>query len=116
MIIVNKKVIDTMTNKEMLKQWEEYRKEMFHCVPDEEGNYPCDNGEMCDRCCTERAIMDFAAWNRSKKMKKYTIIVEDYAVYEFDFVGSEAEAVDMAMDWFAERIPNVKVVDIVDKK
>lgn len=51
------------------KVWLETLKNYCHCVPDEVGNMPCDNGALCDRCsqpdvievyetnleCTERA-------------------------------------------------------------
>ena len=50
-----------MTNKELFKLWEEFRAEQYHCYPDENGNYPCDNGYPCDRC------NDDATWGNFKK-------------------------------------------------
>ena len=32
------------------KLWLETLRECCHCVPDEDGNMPCDNGVVCDRC------------------------------------------------------------------
>ena len=33
------------------KLWLETLREYCHCVPDDAGNMPCDNGAICDRCC-----------------------------------------------------------------
>lgn len=33
-----------------IRVWEEVLREYCHCSPDVVGNYPCDNGCVCDRC------------------------------------------------------------------
>lgn len=102
-----------MTNKELFKAWEEYRKEMFHCVPDEEGNYPCDNGAMCDRCCTDEAVCGFTSWKRAKEQKqpkRYIITVSDKATYSFpanEYTLEEAK--QQAWEWFDERKPSFEI-------
>lgn len=30
--------------------WEDFVNEYYGCSCDEVGNYPCDNGALCDRC------------------------------------------------------------------
>ena len=39
-----------MTNKELFAEWGKHLRETYGCRPDENGNYPCDNGMPCDRC------------------------------------------------------------------
>ena len=43
-----------MTNKELIKAWEEFLRTEFGCYTDENGNRPCDNGVLCDRCSDEK--------------------------------------------------------------
>lgn len=31
-------------------EWERMLEEVYHCYADENGNRPCDNGALCDRC------------------------------------------------------------------
>ena len=33
--------------------WDEVLREYCHCYPDAEGNRPCDNGCLCDRCSAD---------------------------------------------------------------
>lgn len=39
-----------MTNKEVFSAYDNYLQKMFHCYADENGNRPCDNGALCERC------------------------------------------------------------------
>ena len=114
MIIENKKGIDTMTNKELFKLWEEFRAEQFNCYPDENGNYPCDNGELCDQCCTCEAIRRFSNWKRQKENQPigYRIHVKDIVTYEFGINYTREKAVEQALEWFADREPCVEVEEL----
>lgn len=103
-----------MTNKEMFKLWEEFRAEQFNCYPDENGNYPCDNGELCDKCCTDEAICWFTSWKRKKiePKKKYRVTITDTATYEFDEPMEYAKAIEVACEWFVERSPCIHVEEL----
>ena len=48
-----------MTNIEIFDSWGKFLAEEYGCHPDQNGNYPCDNGGVCDRCCTEEASQKF---------------------------------------------------------
>ena len=42
-----------MTNNALLSAWDDYLKKAYNCHPDCNGNRPCDNGMLCDRCHDE---------------------------------------------------------------
>ena len=48
-----------MTNKELIKAWEEFLRTEFGCYTDKNGNRPCDNGILCDRCSDEKTYEKF---------------------------------------------------------
>lgn len=48
-----------MTNIEIFNSWGKFLAEEYNCHPDRNGNYPCDNGGLCDKCCTDRAAEKF---------------------------------------------------------
>ena len=43
------------------KLWLETLRECCHCMPDAAGNMPCDNGAICDRCCSPDVEAVYAA-------------------------------------------------------
>ena len=48
-----------MTNKQLIKAWDEFLNVEFGCYADENGNHPCDNGALCDRCSDEKTYEEF---------------------------------------------------------
>lgn len=48
-----------MTNKKLIKAWDEFLNVEFGCYADENGNHPCDNGIVCDRCLDEKTYEKF---------------------------------------------------------
>lgn len=48
-----------MTNIEIFNSWGKFLAEEYNCHPDQNGNYPCDNGGMCNQCLQERTIQKF---------------------------------------------------------
>ena len=48
-----------MTNTEIFDSWGKFLAEEYNCRPDQNGNYPCDNGGMCDKCCTDEVSKKF---------------------------------------------------------
>ena len=63
-----------MTNKKLIKAWDEFLNVEFGCYSDENGNHPCDNGELCDRCSDEKFYENFrkkigiGAWQKPQNM------------------------------------------------
>lgn len=116
MIIENKKGIDTMTNKKYFNLWAEFRAEVFGCRPDANGNCPCDYGMPCDKCQTVEAWELFKEqWKEKKEtkpLKGYRINVADTATYEFDNKYTQEEAVEQALEWFAERKPGMIIEEL----
>ena len=53
-IIVSEREVITMTNKQLINAWDEFLSVEFGCYADENGNRPCDNGALCDRCSDEK--------------------------------------------------------------
>lgn len=51
-----------------------YLAEVFNCRPDTEGNMPCDNGTLCDRCCIGTKVESHAF--RATNKKRVDLIVE----------------------------------------
>lgn len=49
-----------MTNKKLLDTWNKFLAEELHCYADQNGNRPCDNGAMCDKCMTDEMLRDYA--------------------------------------------------------
>lgn len=45
--------------KDELAIWKDFLEEVYNCYEDNLGNYPCDNGHVCDRCLTEAAANKF---------------------------------------------------------
>ena len=45
---------------EMIYLCSRYLSEICHCYADEIGNYPCDNGAICDRC--DQQEISFNEW------------------------------------------------------
>ena len=43
-----------MTTKQLIEAWDEFLNVEFGCYTDENGNRPCDNGTLCDRCSDEK--------------------------------------------------------------
>lgn len=108
-----------MTNKELFKLWEEFKAEQFNCYPDKEGNYPCDNGELCDRCCTDEAICWFASWKHNRPnrgAKQYWVTVSDTASYPFPEDTPFDEARSLAWNWFTEREPTFEISGLEDEE
>ena len=48
-----------MTNTELFINWGKFLAEEYNCHPDQNGNYLCDNGGLCDRCTTKEAYKKF---------------------------------------------------------
>ena len=48
-----------MTNKKVIKAWNEFLEKECNCYADEFDNRPCDNGAMCDRCLTAEKEKEF---------------------------------------------------------
>ena len=48
-----------MTNTQIFDSWGRFLAEEYNCHPDQNGNYPCDNGGICDKCCTNEAYKKF---------------------------------------------------------
>lgn len=48
-----------MTTKKLIDTWEEFLSTEFGCYADENGNRPCDNGALCDRCLDEKLYENF---------------------------------------------------------
>lgn len=44
----------------MISLYSHYLSEICHCYADENGNRPCDNGAICDRC--EQQEISFDDW------------------------------------------------------
>ena len=66
-----------MTTKQLIKAWDEFLSVEFGCYTDENGNRPCDNGAVCDRCSDEKIYENFCKKNRNwglTKASKYDII------------------------------------------
>ena len=103
-----------MTNKKYFELWAEFKANIYGCRPDENGNYPCDNGSICEACQTDKACELFKQWreNRTLKNKKHRITVTDTATYEFDINYTREEAVKQAIEWFSERQPCIKVEEL----
>ena len=53
-IIVSEREVKTMTTKQLIEAWDEFLNVEFGCYADENGNRPCDNGALCDRCSDEK--------------------------------------------------------------
>ena len=47
-----------MTNNEIMDSWINFLMDELKCYADENGNRPCDNGAICDRCSTEEIYKD----------------------------------------------------------
>ena len=58
-IIVSEREVIIMTNKQLIKAWDEFLNTECGCYADEYGNRPCDNGELCDRCSDEKFYENF---------------------------------------------------------
>ena len=52
-----------MTNTELCISWGKFLAEEYNCHPDQNGNYPCDNGAKCDKCTTKEAYKNFCEKN-----------------------------------------------------
>lgn len=48
-----------MTNKNLINAWVKFLTEELHCYTDQNGNRPCDNGVVCDRCMTDKIKKEF---------------------------------------------------------
>ena len=48
-----------MTNIEIFDSWGRFLAEEYNCHPDQNGNYPCDNGGKCDKCTTKETYKKF---------------------------------------------------------
>ena len=48
-----------MTNNEIIDSWINFLMDELKCYADENGNRPCDNGAICDRCSTEEIYKKF---------------------------------------------------------
>ena len=46
----------------MVYLYSRYLSEICHCYADENGNRPCDNGAICDRC--DQQEISFDDWRR----------------------------------------------------
>ena len=63
-----------MINKQLLENWDEFLNVEFGCYADENGNRPCDNGALCDRCSDEKTYEEFykqigiGAWQKPQSM------------------------------------------------
>lgn len=45
-----------MNNTAAMNLWIELVGKYCHCYPDENGNMPCDNGALCDRCVYDKGL------------------------------------------------------------
>lgn len=50
----------------MISLYGHYLSEICHCYADENGNRPCDNGAICDRCDQQEISFDDWRWNEEK--------------------------------------------------
>lgn len=48
-----------MTNKNLINAWVKFLTEELQCYADQNGNRPCDNGVVCDRCMTDKVKKEF---------------------------------------------------------
>lgn len=48
-----------MTNKKIIDTWDNFLVDELKCYADENGNHPCDNGAVCDRCSDEKIYENF---------------------------------------------------------
>lgn len=56
----------------MISLYSRYLSEICHCYADENGNRPCDNGAICDRC--DQQEISFDDW-RGEQMLRYTLML-----------------------------------------
>ena len=54
-----------MTTKQLIEAWDEFLSVEFGCYADKNGNRPCDNGALCDRCSDEKFYKFFREKIRS---------------------------------------------------
>ena len=57
--MVSEREVITMTNKRLIDTWDEFLNVEFGCYADKNGNRPCDNGALCDRCSDEKIYKRF---------------------------------------------------------
>lgn len=50
----------------MISLYSRYLSEICHCYADENGNRPCDNGAICDRCDQQEISFDDWRWDKEK--------------------------------------------------
>lgn len=50
----------------MISLYSNYLSEICHCYADENGNRPCDNGAICDRC--DQQEISFDDWRREQML------------------------------------------------
>lgn len=48
-----------MTNKKIIKAWNEFLEKECNCYADEFDNRPCDNGALCTKCLTVEKQKEF---------------------------------------------------------
>lgn len=53
-----------MSSKEYFNLYSQFLASYCGCYPDSEGNRPCDNGLLCDRCMTKEAQ---EIWQKMKR-------------------------------------------------
>lgn len=56
----------------MVHLYSRYLNEICHCYADENGNRPCDNGAICDRC--DHQEISFDDW-RCEQMLRHTLML-----------------------------------------
>lgn len=63
----------------MVYLYSRYLSEICHCYADENGNRPCDNGAICDRC--EQQEISFNDWRENRRLGQEGINIEFKDVY-----------------------------------
>lgn len=56
----------------MISLYSRYLSEICHCYADENGNRPCDNGAICDRC--DQQEISFDDWH-CEQMLRHTLML-----------------------------------------
>lgn len=100
-----------MTNKRMMKIWNEILEKECGCYADEFGNRPCDYDETICQKCEDSTILDLFNQKLQKTKKEtntFEVTISDSVTYEVD-ADNEDEAIFMALGWFSERNPKIEL-------
>lgn len=107
-----------MTNNEMMNAYNKFLATYCDCYADSEGNRPCDNGALCDRCMTKEAQ---EIWNKIKEeiIMNESKLNNPYFVYSVGDVfknDNGEEYIILALDEEKDKAILIKDSKIADKK